>query len=419
MFLDMPLACLTLQLVIMDNFVYYAPTKFVFGRYTEKRIGELAKEFGGTRALVVYGGGSAVRSGAVGRAVRSLHAAGFDTFNLEGIQPNPADDRVREGIELVRMHDIDIIIAVGGGSVIDTAKAIALGALYDGDFWDFYCGKTTPERALPVGVVLTIPAAGSEGSGNSVITLREVKNEDGEVVSGPVKLSLRTESVLRPKFAIMNPELTLTLPAWQTACGIVDMMAHIFERYFSNTPDCEVTDRVAEGLLKAIVCEGRRVMESPDDYQARANIMWAATLAHNGICGTGRREDWSSHFIEHEISAVYPDVAHGAGLAAVIPAWMEYVAAKNPGKVAQFAERVMDVVPAPGSVPVDIALEGIARLRSFFHSIGMPSDFAGLGVTDPDIPALVEALHMHKGESIGNYVPLTARDTKAIYTALL
>ena len=408
----------------MDNFVFYAPTKFVFGRYAEKRTGELAREFGGTRALVVYGGGSAVRSGAVGRAVRSLHAAGFDTFNLEGIKPNPTDDRVREGIDLVRMYDIDIVIAVGGGSVIDTAKAIALGALYDGDFWDFYCGKKTPEHALPVGVVLTIPAAGSEGSGNSVITLVPEKDADG-VVPGPVKLSLRTESVLRPKFSIMNPELTMTLPAWQTACGIVDMMAHIFERYFTNTPDCEVTDRVAEGLLKAIITEGTRVMAEPDNYQARANIMWAATLAHNGLCGTGRREDWSSHFIEHEISAVYPEVAHGAGLAVVVPAWMSYVAAKNPDKVVQFAERVMDVDPAgftagsSAEIKAAIAAEGIARLRAFYDSLGMPADFAGLGITDPDIPALVDALHLHKGNPIGGYVPLTPKDTHAIYTAML
>ncbi|MDE5922489.1 MAG: iron-containing alcohol dehydrogenase [Muribaculum sp.] len=403
----------------MDNFTYYSPTLYEFGRGTEEKVGMLTYLTGATKVMIVYGSNYARNNGLIDRVVNSLNVAGIESIQLSGVTPNPTDTKVYEGIEKGRKAHIDGLLAVGGGSVIDTAKAIALGALYDGDFWDFYCGKMTPERALPVGVVLTIPAAGSEGSGNSVITLREVKNENGEVVSGPVKLSLRTESVLRPKFAIMNPELTLTLPAWQTACGIVDMMAHIFERYFSNTPDCEVTDRVAEGLLKSIINEGRRVMESPDDYQARANIMWAATLAHNGICGTGRREDWSSHFIEHEISAVYPEVAHGAGLAAVIPAWMEYVAAKNPAKVAQFAERVMDVVPVADSTPADVALQGIERLRSFFTSIGMPADFAGLGITDPDIPALVDALHMHKGESIGNYVPLTAKDTSAIYTALL
>lgn len=411
----------------MDNFTLYAPTKFVFGRDTESRTGQLAREFGGTRVLVVYGGGSAVRSGLLDRVTESLHAADITTLAMGGIAPNPTDDRVREGIDLVRREGVDMIIAVGGGSVIDTAKGIALGALYDGDFWDFYCGKLPAERALPVGVVLTIPAAGSEGSGNSVITRRE----------GAIKLSLRSEVALRPKFSVMNPELTTTLPPFQTACGIVDMMAHIFERYFTNTPDCEVTDRLAEGVLKAIMTEAPKVIANPDDYQARANIMWASTLAHNGICGTGRREDWSSHFIEHEISAIYPEVAHGAGLAAVIPAWLEHVTQTNPGKVAQWAERVMDVRSHADDYDdnatlfefgikvhrtlsrSEVAQEGIKRLRKFFASLGMPSDFATLGVTNPDIPALVAALHLHKGDPIGAYVPLTPTDTEAIYRRLL
>ena len=412
----------------MDNFTYFAPTKFVFGRDTQKRAGELAREFGGTRVLVVYGGGSARRSGVLDCVETSLREAGITIFEMGGIKPNPTDDRVREGIDIGRRENIDMLIAVGGGSVIDTAKGIACGALYDGDFWDFYCGKRPVERALPVGVVLTIPAAGSEGSGNSVITLRE----------GAIKLSLRTEVALRPKFSIMNPELTESLPLYQTACGIVDMMAHIFERYFTNTPDCEVTDRVAEGVLKSIIIEAPKVMARPDDYQARANIMWAATLAHNGICGTGRREDWSSHFIEHEISAVYPEVAHGAGLAAVIPAWMEHVAAVNPDKVAQFAERVMGVATHEQDEDEDelslldagiaihrtlstaeIAANGIDRLRQFFRSLGMPYDFGSLGIKEPDIPALVAALHLHKGNPIGAYVPLTPADTEAIYRRLL
>jgi hypothetical protein len=406
----------------MDNFTYYAPTKFVFGRDAEKRVGELAQEFGGHRVLVVCGGGSAVRNGAYPRTMESLKAAGLETFNLNGIAPNPTDDRVREGIDIVRSNNINMVIAVGGGSVIDTAKAIALGALYDGDFWDFYCGKANAERALPVGVVLTIPAAGSEGSGNSVITLVPKEPDSTGVVPTPIKISLRTESALRPKFSVMNPEFTLTLPAYQTACGIVDMMVHIFERYFTQTPDCEVTDRVAEGLLKAIITEGGKLVDNPNDYQTRANIMWAATLAHNGVCGTGRREDWASHFIEHEISAVYPNVAHGAGLAVVSPAWMAHVAKKSPEKVAQFAVRVMDV-PAPTSSDsatlTAVANEGIARLRTFFKSLGMPTNFAELGIENPDIDALTAALHLHKGEPIGNFVALTREDTTAIYTSML
>ena len=385
----------------MDNFTYWAPTKYVFGRDAENRVGQLACEFGGKKVLLVYGGGSVVRSGLLERVKSALDLSGIEYMEMGGIRPNPTDDRVYEGIDIVRSNGIDMLIAVGGGSVIDTAKGIACGAPYEGDFWDFYCGKKIVDKALPVGVVLTIPAAGSEGSGNSVITK----------LDGLIMLSLRTEHWLRPRFSVMNPELTFTLPPYQTACGIVDMMAHIFERYFTNTPDCEVTDRVAEGVLKSIIVEGRKVIDNPVDYQARANVMWAATLAHNGVCGTGRVEDWSSHFIEHELSAVY-DVAHGAGLAVVVPAWMRYVAERNVGKVAQFARRVMDVTAADDHTA---ALEGIERLRRFYHSIGMPLSFTELGIEQPDIPRLVEKLHEHKGNPIGNYVKLGPDDTDAIY----
>ncbi len=385
----------------MNDFTYWAPTKYVFGRDAENRVGQLACEFGGKKVLLVYGGGSVVRSGLLERVKSALDLSGIEYMEMGGIRPNPTDDRVYEGIDIVRSNGIDMLIAVGGGSVIDTAKGIACGAPYEGDFWDFYCGKKIVDKALPVGVVLTIPAAGSEGSGNSVITK----------LDGLIKLSLRTEHWLRPRFSVMNPELTFTLPPYQTACGIVDMMAHIFERYFTNTPDCEVTDRVAEGVLKSIIAEGRKVIDNPVDYEARANVMWAATLAHNGVCGTGRVEDWSSHFIEHELSAVY-DVAHGAGLAVVVPAWMRYVAERNVGKVAQFARRVMDVTAIDDHTA---ALEGIERLRSFYHGIGMPLSFTELGIEQPDIPRLVEKLHEHKGNPIGNYVKLGPEDTDAIY----
>lgn len=386
----------------MNNFVFWSPTKFVFGRDTESRTGALAREFGGRKVLLVYGGGSVVRSGLLDGVKASLSASGIEWEEMGGIQPNPTDDRVYEGIELVRSRNIDMLIAVGGGSVIDTAKGIACGVPYEGDFWDFYCGKKIVEKALPVGVVLTIPAAGSEGSGNSVITKRD----------GLIKLSLRTESALRPKFAVMNPELTFTLPPYQTACGIVDMMVHIMERYFTNTPDVEITDRVAEGVLTAIMEEAPKVMCDPENYEARANIMWSGTLAHNGVCGTGRAEDWSSHFIEHEISAIY-NVAHGAGLAVVVPAWMQYVAGVNPVKVAQFARRVMGVVSQGDDRSV--AAEGIKRLKDFFMSIGMPVTFKELGIDNPDIERLVAKLHEHKGERIGGYVKLSADDTIKIY----
>lgn len=385
----------------MNDFNYYTPTRYVFGRGVESQTGDLTRWMGVNRVLLVYGMGSVVRSGLLDRVKTSLDAVGIEYLELGGVLPNPTDDRVYEGIDICRSENLDGIVAVGGGSAIDTAKAIACGVPYEGDFWDFYAGKKIVEEALPVGVVLTIPAAGSEGSGNSVITK----------LDGLHKISLRTESALRPKFAVMNPELTFTLPPYQTASGIADMMAHIFERYFTNTPETEVTDRVAEGVLKAIITEAPRVMADPENYDARANIMWCGTLAHNGICGTGRQEDWVSHFMEHELSAVY-GVTHGAGLAVMTPAWMTFMATHNPSKGAQFARRVLDVV---NDDDTQAALEGIARLRVFYASLGLPITLAQLGVENPDFDLLVHKLHENKGEVIGGYYRLTAKETRQIY----
>ncbi|MDE7375871.1 MAG: iron-containing alcohol dehydrogenase [Muribaculaceae bacterium] len=389
----------------MNNFLYCAPTKYVFGRGAEEQAGSQMAELGATKALIVYGRGSAVRSGLLGRIKDSLAQAGIAACELGGVKPNPEDDLVYDGIAICREHGVDAILAVGGGSVIDTAKAIAAGTLYDGDFWDFYSGAAKVEKALPIGVVLTIPAAGSEGSGNTVITKRD----------GMVKISIRTDYLLRPKFSLLNPELTFTLPPEQTAAGIADMMAHIMERYFTNTADVEVTDRLCEGLLMAIMDQAHKVMADPRDYDARANIMWSGTLAHNGICGCGREEDWSSHAIEHELSALY-GVTHGAGLAVVFPAWMTYVAERHVGKVAQFARRVFAV---NAESDVDAAFEGIARLRSFFASIGLPLTLKDLGINDPDIDALVRRLHEHKGQCLGFYYPLAPADTRAIYQLMI
>lgn len=385
----------------MNDFNYYTPTRYVFGRGVEAKTGELTRWMGVNRVLLVYGGGSVVRSGLLDRVKASLDSENIEYVDFGGIQPNPTDDCVYEGIEICRSENIDGLVAVGGGSAIDTAKAIACGVPYEGDFWDFYAGKKIVEEALPVGVVLTIPAAGSEGSGNSVITK----------LDGLHKISLRSESALRPKFAVMNPELTFTLPPYQTASGIADMMAHIFERYFTNTPETEVTDRVAEGVLKAIITEAPRVMADPENYDARANIMWCGTLAHNGICGTGRQEDWVSHFMEHELSAVY-GVTHGAGLAVMTPAWMTFMATHNPSKGAQFARRVMDVV---NDDDTQAALEGVARLRAFYASLGLPITLAQLGIEEPDFDLLVKKLHENKGEVIGGYYRLTATETRQIY----
>lgn len=386
----------------MNNFSFHSPTEFVFGKDTENKTALLCRKYGATKVLIVYGGGSVVRSGLLQRVEQVLQEAAIPYVELGGVQPNPTDPKVYEGIDICRRESVDMLLAVGGGSVIDTAKAIAAGAPYQGDFWDFFAGKSTVKEALKVGVVLTIPAAGSEGSGNSVITR----------LDGLQKLSLRTPDALRPVFAVMNPELTFTLPPYQTACGIVDMMAHIMERYFTNTTGVEITDRMCEGALKAIIKEAAVVMEHPDDYEARANLMWCGTIAHNGICGVGRQEDWASHFMEHEISAVY-NVAHGAGLAVVFPAWLTFMAEHHPGKVCQFAERVWDVAPATN--PCDTALEGIFRLKAFFSAIGMPVNFTQLGIENPDIALLVEKLHRNKGEKVGAYYPLSRDDSRRIY----
>ena len=389
----------------MNNFTYCAPTRYIFGKGAENNAGAEAQAVGMSRVLVVYGGGSAVRSGLLDRVLDSLDKAGISHIEMGGVKPNPTDDRVYEGIELARQNAVDGIIAVGGGSVIDTAKAIAGGVPYDGDFWDFWAGRAVMQTALPVGVVLTIPAAGSEGSGNSVITK----------LDGMHKISLRTDYALRPKFALLNPELTFTLPPYQTAAGIVDMMAHIFERYYTPTENVEVTDRLAEGLLRAIIDVAPRVMANPDDYQARANIMWAGTQAHNGMCGVGRAEDWASHGLEHELSALY-NVTHGAGLAVVNPAWMTYVSNTRPGKVAQMARRVFGVENTDDH---EAAAEGIARLRRFYRSIGMPVTLSGLGIDNPDIDALVRNVHINKGTPFGAYMPLYPEDSRSIYKLML
>ncbi|MCD7942822.1 MAG: iron-containing alcohol dehydrogenase [Bacteroides intestinalis] len=386
----------------MNNFVFYSPTEFVFGKATEMQVGALARKHGARKVMIVYGGGSVVRSGLLDRVKQSLQEAGIEYCLMGGVQPNPVDTKVYEGIEFCRREQADMLLPVGGGSVIDTAKAIAAGVLYEGDFWDFYIGKAKVTKALKVAVVLTIPAAGSEGSGNTVITK----------LDGLQKLSLRVPEVLRPVFSIMNPELTYTLPPFQTACGVADMMAHIMERYFTNTQEVEIGDRLCEGTLMAIINEAPKVMRNPEDYGARANLMWAGMIAHNGTCGVGCEEDWASHFLEHEISAIY-GVTHGAGLSVIFPAWMTWMVEHNVGKIAQYAVRVWGVPESEDKKAV--ALEGIGKLKAFFSSLGLPVTFKELGVENPDIDRLADSLHRNKGELVGNYVKLIKLDSKEIY----
>lgn len=387
----------------MNNFTFYSPTEFVFGKGTELNVGELCKKHGASRVMIIYGGGSVVRSGLLDKVKASLADSGIACCEFSGVQPNPIDTKVYEGLEVARSFKPDFLLPVGGGSVIDTAKAIAVGYYYDGDFWDFYAQKAKAVKALPVGVVLTIPAAGSEGSGNSVITNTKTH----------VKVGIRYPMVLRPKFAVMNPELTMTLPAWQTASGITDMMAHILERYLSNTPDIQIGDRMAEGMLLAIMEEAPKVMENPNDYEARANIMWCGTIAHNDTCSLGRQEDWNSHAMEHEISAEY-DVTHGAGLAVIFPAFLQYASEHNPAKVAQLAHRVLGIADS-GDAAKD-ALEGALKLKAWLHDVlKMPVTFEQLGVPNPDLELLNRRLHNLKGDVLPGYMPLDADATMEIF----
>lgn len=384
----------------MNNFNFYSPTFFVFGKGRENEVGKQVKRFGGTRVLIHFGGGSVIKSGLLERVKASLSAENIYFAELGGVMPNPRSGLVYKGIEICKCENIDFILAVGGGSAIDSAKAIALGALYEGDFWDFYTGIRV-EKALPVATILTISAAGSEGSTGSVITHE----------NGMLKRAANSDA-LRPVFSVLNPELTCTLPNYQTACGATDMMAHVMERYFTNTQNVEITDRICEAVLLTVIKETPKALANPNDYDARANIMWAGMVAHNDICGVGREQDWSSHQIEHELSALY-DVAHGAGLAVIFPAWMKFVMKHDVMRFAQFAVRVwgceMDF-----KNPENTAHQGIERYEQFMTSIGMPIRFSELGAKAEDIPTLVKTAGLETG-TMGSFVKLTEVDIKKIY----
>ncbi|NLC53794.1 MAG: iron-containing alcohol dehydrogenase [Firmicutes bacterium] len=383
----------------MENFVFQNPTKIIFGKDTEKQVGQETKAWA-DRVLLHYGGGSIKITGLYDRVVASLKAAGVDFVELSGVQPNPRLSLIQEGIELCRKHQIGFILAVGGGSVIDSAKAIAVGVPYAGDVWDFFEGKAEIKTALPVGVVLTIPAAGSESSPASVVTKEE----------GDLKRDIGTD-LIRPKFAILNPELTFTLPPYQTACGVADIVAHILERYFTRTPDTDLSDRLCEATLRTVIKNAPIVMQNPTDYAARAEIMWAGTVAHNDLLGKGKVEDWGSHMIEHELSGIY-DVPHGAGLAVVFPAWMKYVYQEDVNLFAQFAVRVWDV-EMDFAHPERTALAGIERLKAFFRSLGLPVTLEELKVGTDRLEEM--AAKCTERGPVGNFVKLDKEDVLAIY----
>ena len=392
----------------MDNFVFYAPTYFAFGRDAENQAGALVKRFGGHKALLHYGGGSVVRSGLLDRVKASLDEAGIAHVELGGVKPNPRSGLVYDGIDLCRREGVDFVLAIGGGSTIDSSKAIAAGTVYEGDFWDYYEGKPV-DKALPIGTVLTIAAAGSEGSPDSVIT-----REDGMIKRGA------SGEAYRPRFSILNPALTQTLPPYQSACGITDIIAHLYERYLTNTTEVETTDRMIEALILAMVHEGPRVIEDPNNYQARANIMWAGMMAHNNSCGVGRSQDWTSHNVEHELSALY-DCAHGAGLAVAMPAVFTYTMAHDVTRFAKIAVRVwgcqMDF-----EHPERTAKAGIEALKRFLASIGMPGSFAELGAKEEDIEYLAHTAcwgSEHADGMLHGFMDLDQKDVEAIYRLML
>ena len=388
----------------MKNFTYYTPSKIVFGKDTEEQVGQLVKDSGATKVLLHYGGESAKRSGLLDRVKDSLSAAGIEFLELGGVVPNPRMSLAYQGIELCKKEGVDFILPVGGGSVIDSAKCIAYGAVYDGDVWDFYSRKATAVDALPVGTILTLAATGSEMSDSSVMTLEE----------GWLKRGYNND-LSRPLFSILNPELTYTLPEYQTACGVVDIMMHTMERYFNHTSDSQLTDAISEALLRTVLDFGPVVMADPKNYNARAQIMWAGCLSHNGLTGAGVDTDWSTHQLEHELGGLF-DVAHGAGLSAVWGSWARYVYTEDPRRFAQFAVNVMGVSNDFRNEEAT-ALAGISKLEEFFQSINMPISISDLGIelSDAEIDELAYKCCFMGKRTIGGFKNLDQDDMAEIF----
>lgn len=389
----------------MQNFDYCNKTKIIFGEGCVERTGSECALIS-KKILLLHSGGHVVKSGLLDAIKRNLKDNNVEFIELSGIKPNPLLSKVKEGITLVREHSLSLILAVGGGSVIDTAKAIALGAVYDGDVWDFYDHKKEPENALPVATVVTIPAAGSENSIGSVIT-----NE-----AGPWKQSVDSEYI-RPVFSILDPVLTYSLPDYQTACGITDIFAHIAERYFTRERHAELSDEFCEGAMRTVIRNGRKILDgNRKDYFARSEIMWSSTIAHNNLLSSGRIGDWGSHMIEHQLSAFY-DIAHGAGLAIIMPAWMQYVLEKDCSNetVLMFAKFAKNVWGVDGAYydAKQAAKEGIFRFKNFLKSIGMPTSFKEAGIGTDKIDAMVS--EVVKFGPVGHYIELKSTDVKRIY----
>ena len=389
----------------MKDFNYYAPTEVVFGEQSEEQVAQLVKKYGGTKVLVHYGGQSAVKSGLLDKVCGLLQEGGIAFVKLGGVVPNPRLSLAQKGIDICRQEGIAFILAVGGGSVIDSGKCIAYGVPYEGNVWDFYLGKAEPKEMLPVASVLTIPAAGSEMSESSVIT-----NEDGDVKLG------YSNNLSRPKFAIMNPRRTFTLPPYQTAAGVTDMMMHTMERYFTKDDDMDFTTDIAEAMLRSIKNAVFAVLKDPNDYRYRAQIMWGGSLMHNGLTGCGVADDWATHQLEHELSGMF-DVTHGAGLAAIWPSWARYVMHQNLRRFVRFAVNVMDV-PNDFTDPEATAEKGIEAMERFYHAIGMPiniKELIGRDITDAEIKEMTRKCSRDYTSTCGALRVLNADDMEAIY----
>ena len=402
----------------MNGFSFLSPTRILLGRGMEQQVGAQIVREGGRRVLLHHSGGHAVKSGLVDRVKASLREAGLTWVELDGVVPNPRLDLVREGIRLCRENEIDFLLAVGGGSVIDSCKAIAMGTVYDGDVWDFFIEnqgqvKAVPEKSMPIGVVLTIAATGSEASNSCVITKADENLK-----------RFCDNDINRPRFAIENPELTMSLPKFQTACSLVDIMSHSFERYF--TPEKggnELTDRLCEAVFLTVMDCAQVLMRDPKNYDARANVMLTSTLSHNGLTGMGRSGDWSSHFIEHELSGDY-DVTHGAGLAVITPAWMRYVWRENSGLFLQWATRVMKVSPE-GKSEEAVIEEAIQALESFFRSMGLATRLGDMpeikgSITEEDMWRMARRVRITNSDgTVGGVKHLTAEDIVNIFKLAL
>lgn len=392
----------------MENFTYYTPTKVVFGKDTEQQAGQLIREQNCSKVLIHYGSGSVVRSGLLDRIKASLDKASISYVELGGVVPNPRLSLVYEGIDLCKKENVDFILAVGGGSVIDSAKAIGYGVYNGGDVWDFYDFKRQAEGCLPIGTVLTIAAAGSEMSGSSVIT-----KEEGQIKRG------YSSNFSRAKFAIMNPELTMTLPAYQTASGCVDILMHTMERYFNQSENMKLTDSISEALMRTVLKNAVILKDEPYNYNARAEIMWAGSLSHNGLTGCGTDGgDWATHKMEHEVGGLF-DVAHGAGLSALWGSWARFVLDANPKRFAQFAVNVLSVTPLNSDT--ETALKGIEAMEEFYHNIDMPTSLTELGISpsSEQISIMAEKCDISTHHNTGTVKHLSVDDMIAIYTSAL